>query len=680
MVAKIKKKLVESKTARWVVLIVASFAMATNYYFYDALAPLADLIRMNLGFTSTEYGFFISAYSIPNVFLAMAVLGGIILDRIGIRITGFSFIFLMAIGGTITAYGASDTFLSGGFGYDFMNSFLTSYSPALKMMSLGFFIFGLGAETSIVVLSKVIVKWFKGKELALALGLNLAIGRLGAALAFTLSPRLIYPEWTTAIWFGALLMWAGLLAFMFYMIMDLKLDRQTEISVKDPEDDFRWQDLKDLVTNRSVIYITILCVTFYSAVFPFLKFAPDLLMNKFSMPRALAGDVTSYLMYGTILLTPLFGWVADNKGKSATLMYLGSALLIIAHLMFAKTYIEPRVPIVLLGIAFSLVPAAMWPAVTKIVRQSKLGTAYGFMFSVQNIGLWVFPILIGYILDTSNPFYRTEITAEQFTQVQSDDLHYKTRYMDRKEEPNASMAVHINSTIFEDSISGNVIWREVHMVETDEKGQFGIRFGHGDVISDVDFSKLKESPAYNVHIMATRRSEEFNLFDGPLSVDENNYFTAKVHQRYEHLFGRTLRGTLTVYDVVTEPLPGENNGVDEQDAINEYATSNHSSPEEDFSAKKEIQVWQERIRFYIEDNGQIEIPMGYGRLAYANPDYFGLSHGTYEAEVIKPLDYTNAMLVFSLLGFVGLIFAFLLKREDKTSGYGLEQPNKDMDE
>ncbi len=257
MVAKIKQKLHESKTARWIVLVIISFAMATNYYFYDALAPLADLIRMNLGFSSTEYGFFISAYSIPNVFLAMAVLGGIILDRIGIRITGFTFIFLMGLGGTITAYGASDMFLDGGFGYSFMDSFLTSYSPALKMMSLGFFIFGLGAETSIVVLSKVIVKWFKGKELALALGLNLAVGRLGAALAFTLSPRLIYPEWTTAIWVGVIILWAGLLAFMIYMVMDYKVDREVEIDLKDPDDAFRWQDLKDLVTNRSVIYITI---------------------------------------------------------------------------------------------------------------------------------------------------------------------------------------------------------------------------------------------------------------------------------------------------------------------------------------------------------------------------------------------------------------------------------------
>ncbi|GEM_PF-10882 len=686
MVAKIKKKLNESKIARWVVLIVASFAMATNYYFYDALAPLADLIRMNLGFSTTEYGFFISAYSIPNVFLAMAVVGGIILDRIGIRITGFSFIFFMALGGTITAYGASDTFLSGGFGYHFMNSFLTGYSPALKMMSLGFFIFGLGAETSIVVLSKVIVKWFKGKELALALGLNLAIGRLGAALAFTMSPRLIYPEWTTAIWFGALLLWVGLLAFMFYMIMDLKIDRQVKIDLKDPEDEFRWKDLKDLVTNRSVIYITLLCVTFYSAVFPFLKFAPDLLMNKFSMPRALAGDVTSYLMYGTILLTPLFGWVADNKGKSATLMYLGSALLIVAHLMFAKTYIEPRVPIVLLGIAFSLVPAAMWPAVTKIVRQSKLGTAYGFMFSVQNIGLWVFPLLIGWVVDTSNPFYRTEIYPAQFTEIQAAGLKYTGTYIDRKGEPNDNMTIHVNTSVFKDSISGNVLWREVHVVETDDEGRFDIRFGQGDVISDVNFSRLVESPKYRADLVVTRRSEDLHLYEGDFSVDTANYFTNQVDQRHEHLFGRTLRGNLTLYDIITDTVfaednaPAEGYGSEENAATGEYADV---SPDNEKRAEiinvEQRKVWQERIRFYLKDDGSFEILMGYGRLVFANPDYFGLAENEHEAEVIKPLDYTNPMLVFSLLGFIGLVFAFLLKREDKTSGYGLELPNKDMD-
>jgi MFS family permease len=151
-------------------------------------------------------------------------------------------------------------------------------------------------------------------------------------------------------------------------------------------------------------------VTFYAAVFPFVKFAPDLLMNKFVMSREIAGKVSSILMFGTIILTPIFGWVADNKGKSATLMYLGSAFLIIAHLMFALTTIPPFIPIFILGMAFSLVPAAMWPAVTKIVGENKIGTAYGAMFSVQNLGLWAFPMLIGYTLEVSNPGVTEQIT------------------------------------------------------------------------------------------------------------------------------------------------------------------------------------------------------------------------------------------------------------------------------
>src|SRR6056297_2716236 len=389
---------------RWAVLILSSAVMFFNYYFYDALSPLKDLMQENLGFSSSDYGTFMSAYSVPNVFLLMAVVGGIILDKLGIRITGTTFIALMAIGSGITAYGASDVYLNGGFAYEFMSSFWTNISPSLKMMYLGFFVFGLGAETSIVVLSKVIVKWFKGKEIALALGLNLAIGRLGTALALQLSPTLAEVQWTNAIWFGVIYLWVGLLIFLLYTLLDLKIDRQIKKTIPhDPEDEFRWADLKFLVTNRTFIYITLLCVTFYSAVFPFVKYAPDLLMNKYDLGRQISGNISSILMYGTILLTPLFGWIADNKGKSATLMYLGSALLIIAHLMFAKTMIPPYIPIFILGVAFSLVPAAMWPAVTKIVGENKIGTAYGAMFSVQNLGLWAFPILIGSVLEKSNP-------------------------------------------------------------------------------------------------------------------------------------------------------------------------------------------------------------------------------------------------------------------------------------
>jgi MFS family permease len=410
----VKATIRDSALARWGVLFLVSAVLFMNYYFYDALSPLKDLMQQELGFTSADYGFFTSAYSFPNVFLLMAVIGGIICDKLGIRITGTTFCTLMAIGAAVTAYGASDTFLAGGPGHALMDSFLPGMSPALKMTSLGFFIFGLGAETSIVVVSKVVVKWFKGRELALALGLNLAFARLGSALALVLSPQLIEPEWTWAIWFGVLLLAIGLLAFLVYVILDLKIDRQLAIGTPhDPEDEFRFADLRFLVTDRSFLYITALCVTFYSAVFPFIKYAPDLLMNKFGMERQMAGNFSSILMFGTIALTPLFGWIADNKGKSATLMYLGSALLIVSHLMFAVTSFTPLVPIFLLGVAFSLVPAAMWPAVTKIVGENKIGTAYGFMFSVQNLGLWAFPMLIGWVLEISNPGVAEAIIAGQ---------------------------------------------------------------------------------------------------------------------------------------------------------------------------------------------------------------------------------------------------------------------------
>lgn len=356
--------------------------------------------------TSSDYGFFTSAYSISNVFLLMAVIGGIILDKLGIRITGFIFTVFMVLGAGLTAYGASESFLQGGPGFKHMSSFMPSYSPSLKMMSLGFFLFGLGAETSIVVFTKAIVKWFTGKELALALGMNLAFGRLGQAAAMIFSPRLADSngDWSLAIWFGALLLLIGLLTFCGYIVFDIRLDRQISSgTVQEDSEKFRISDLGKIITNKSFIYITLLCVTFYSAVFPFIKYAPDLLSNKFGMDIEKAGWIVSVLPFGTIIFTPLFGTYTDRRGKSATVMIFGSLLLVLVHCMFSMTHINPFIPMFLLGVAFSLIPAAMWPSVTRIVPGNRLGSAYGLMFSVQNLGLWAFPILIGKILDISNP-------------------------------------------------------------------------------------------------------------------------------------------------------------------------------------------------------------------------------------------------------------------------------------
>ena len=401
---KITKSLADSAKMRWGVLLLVSISMSVNYYFYDALSPLKDILTSELGFSSSDYGFFISAYSIPNVFLAMAVIGGIILDRIGVRITGTMFISSMVLGSFLTWYGATDTYNSGGLGYGFMGSFLTDYSPALKMMSLGFFLFGLGAETTCVVISKVVVKWFKGKELAMALGINIALARLGMGAALIISPRLIEPTWTTPIFFGFVLLSIGLIAFIFYTFVDRAFDKREKDMGEAAEDEaFRLADIGKLLTNPSFIYVALLCVTFYSAVFPFVKYAPDLMVNKFGIDRETSGLITAMLPFGTIVFTPFFGWVCDYKGKSATLMILGSFLLIVVHLLFSLTDITPYVPMFILGVAFSLVPAAMWPSVAKIVDESRLGSAYGLMFSIQNIGLWAFPMLIGKVLDATNP-------------------------------------------------------------------------------------------------------------------------------------------------------------------------------------------------------------------------------------------------------------------------------------
>jgi MFS family permease len=406
----LKKTMDQSKGLRWMILVMVSLTMSANYYFYDALSPLKQYMGEMLGFSSADFGLFISAYSFPNVFLAMAVLGGIITDRLGIRITGTSFVFFMLIGSVFTAYGASEYFNSGGLGYHFFSSFLTGYSPALKMMFLGYFLFGLGAETSIVVITKIVVKWFKGKELALALGTNLAIARLGAAMSLIVTPILVEPEWTKPIWFGAILLSMGFLFFLLYNFFDIKLDRQKLIDVKD-EEKFRLADIIKLLKDRSFIYIALLCVTFYSAVFPFIKYAPDLLQNKFGLSMSLSSTITSMVYFGTIIFTPIFGWVADHKGKSASLMVLGSIALIVVHLTLSLTRVTPYIPMFLLGVAFSLIPAAMWPSVAKIVSESRLGTAYGLMFSIQNLGLWAFPILIGTVLDRSNPGVTAEVVA-----------------------------------------------------------------------------------------------------------------------------------------------------------------------------------------------------------------------------------------------------------------------------
>ncbi len=403
----LKKAINNSPVARWGILVLVGFILSVNYYFYDAFSTLKDLLMTEFGFTNTDYGLFVAFYSIPNTFLLMAVVGGVILDKFGIRRTGFMFIFLMAFGAMLTAYGSSNYYSNGGFGYGFMTTFLPGYSPELKMMLLGRFFYGLGAETSIVVVSKILVKWFKGKDLALAFGLKVGFGRLGTFAALQLSPRIAGPageHLSTAIWFAGVLVLMGLLAFMVYILFDIKYDRAAKTeTISEKPDAFKISDIGNILKNPAYLYIALLCVTFYSAVFPFLAFAPDFFYNKFNMTSIQSGEITSLLPLGTLFFTPLFGFLIDKYGKAATAMIFGSALLLIIHLLFSFTNLQPHIPMILLGVSFSLIPAAMWPSMVKLVDEKQIGTAYGLMYSIQNLGLFAVPILAGFILDKTNP-------------------------------------------------------------------------------------------------------------------------------------------------------------------------------------------------------------------------------------------------------------------------------------
>jgi len=400
------KKISDSKFLRWGILILVGFILSVNYYFYDAFSTLKDLLVQEFNFSNTQYGLFVAFYSIPNTFLLMAVIGGVILDKLGIRRTGFMFIFFMAFGAVLTAYGASDMYQDG-IGYGLMNSFMPNYSPELKMMLLGRFFYGLGAETSIVVISKILVKWFKGKDLALAFGLKVGFGRLGTFAALNLSPILANGGKTldTAVWLAGILVCIGLLAFIIYMIFDIRYDK--EVNEKQvlltEKDKFKVSDVWDILTNRAYIFIALLCVTFYSAVFPFVAFAPDFFTNKFGLSAVVSGRITSLLPLGTMIFTPIFGALIDRLGRAASVMTFGSLVLLIVHLTFALTNFPPYIPMILLGISFSLVPAAMWPTMVKLVKEKEIGTAYGLMYSIQNLGLWGFPIIAGFILDKTNP-------------------------------------------------------------------------------------------------------------------------------------------------------------------------------------------------------------------------------------------------------------------------------------
>ena len=392
----------DSKVARWSALALIAFTMLCGYYLTDVMAPLKPMLEKELLWSSSEYGFFTSAYGWFNVFILMLIFGGIILDKMGIRFTGIMSAIIMVIGTAIKYWAVSTQSLDG--------QTILGMKSQVVIAGLGFATFGVGVETAGITVSKTIVKWFKGKEMALAMGLEMATARIGTTLALTTSVPIARALGGVSkpILVCLIMLCIGLISFLVYTFMDRKLDKSIaeeaeKNNVTDSEESFSVKDIFRIVTNRGWWYIALLCVLFYSAVFPFLKYATDLMVNKFQVDPEVAGIIPGMLPFGTMILTPLFGNMYDRKGKGASIMILGALLLIFVHAMFSIPFLTATpvalVLIIILGIGFSLVPSAMWPSVPKIIPEKQLGTAYALIFWVQNIGLMLVPALIGWVLD-----------------------------------------------------------------------------------------------------------------------------------------------------------------------------------------------------------------------------------------------------------------------------------------
>ena len=401
MTDRIVQKLRDSKGARWSVLLLVSLAMMSGYIITDVVAPLKTMLEQAPTlWNSTDYGIFTSGYGWLNIFLLMLIFGGMILDRMGIRFTGTTAILIMIAGTAVKYWAITTTFdnpvIHLPFGLDFNRQVLYA--------ALGFALFGTGVEMVGITANKAIVKWFRGKEMAMAIGMNTAFGRIGTLIALNLSPKIAihFGSVGAPILFGLGLLVLGLCTFLVYCVMDQKLDRQDSDAGLAPQEPFRFRDIGRIASNSGFWLITILCILFYSAVFPYLKFAPDFMFQKFGIPLEKAGEIPSLLPLGTLFLTPLFGYIYDRKGRGATIMIIGAVLLVVVHALFSVPAFDARWMAVgltiLLGIAFSLVPSAMWPSVAKIMPENKLGTAYSMIFWVQNIGLSFVPMLIGWVL------------------------------------------------------------------------------------------------------------------------------------------------------------------------------------------------------------------------------------------------------------------------------------------
>ena len=422
MVETFQKKLSDSPAWRWTALVLLASAMFFAYIFVDILSPLQEFLQTQHGWDPIAYGRFAGSEPFLNVFVFFLIFAGIILDKMGVRFTAILSGTVMVVGASINYYALTEGFDASSIKVWFDNNlnlplaawnitpFYDGMPASAKLSAIGFMIFGCGAEMAGINVSRGIVKWFKGKEMALAMGIEMAIARVGVAVVVIASPAIasIKPiDVSRPLAYELLLLIIGLICFIVYGFMDKKLDAQGVEEEKD--DPFKVSDIGKILSLKMFWIVALLCVLYYSAIFPFQKYAINMLQCNLQFSAEQAGLVFFVFPLGAAAVTPFLGNFLDRKGKGATMLIIGAMLMIICHLIFAfvvpatQSVIITYAAIILLGISFSLVPAALWPSVPKLIDDKLIGSAYALIFWIQNIGLYAFPMIIGSVLRSSNP-------------------------------------------------------------------------------------------------------------------------------------------------------------------------------------------------------------------------------------------------------------------------------------
>lgn len=495
------KILRDSAAMRWTALLLLAMGMFCAYIFMDILSPIKDLMYEQRGWDSTAFGTMQGAETFLNVFVFFLIFAGIILDKMGVRFTAVLSGAVMLVGAFIEYYAISDSFIGSNMetwftnhlnyipGFDELgvSPFYKGMPASAKLAAIGFMLFGCGSEMGGITVSRGIVKWFKGRETALAMGSEMALARLGVATCMIFSPFFAKlggnVNVSRSVAFGVVLLCIALIMFVVYFFMDKKLDSQTG-EAEEKDDPFKIKDIGKILSSLGFWLVSLLCVLYYSAIFPFQKYAVNMLQcnltltpgegfwnsnavtivqyiimlvvaagafaSNFSKKKSLkyglmglaivaliaycymgyrrgsAESVFAVFPLLAVAITPILGNIVDHKGKAATMLMVGSLLLILCHLTFAFVLplfkgnavggiIVAYVTILVLGASFSLVPAALWPSVPKLVDEKIIGSAYALIFWIQNIGLWLFPLLIGKVLDNTNPAIVQAVEAGEMT-------------------------------------------------------------------------------------------------------------------------------------------------------------------------------------------------------------------------------------------------------------------------